>query len=51
MKPFNLKEYLKPHPQKVVTRDGREVMIICTDSTMGDYHIDDESIATIEWED
>lgn len=51
MKPFNLKEYLKPHQQKVVTSDGREVMIICTDSTMGDYHIDDESIATIEWED
>ena len=32
MKPFNLEEYLKNPSQKVVTRDGREVRIICTDA-------------------
>ena len=31
MKEFNLTEYLKDPSQKVVTRDGREVRIICTD--------------------
>ncbi len=31
MKPFNLEEYLKNPSQKVVTRDGREVRIVCTD--------------------
>ena len=31
MKEFNLIEYLKNPSQKVVTRDGREVRIICTD--------------------
>ena len=31
MKEFNLEEYLKNPSQKVVTRDGREVRIICTD--------------------
>ena len=31
MKPFNLKEYLKNPNRKVVTRDGVEVRIICTD--------------------
>ena len=31
MKEFNLDEYLKNPSQKVVTRDGREVRIICTD--------------------
>ena len=31
MKQFNLTEYLKNPSQKVVTRDGREVRIICTD--------------------
>ena len=31
MKPFDLQEYLKNPSQKVVTRDGREVRIICTD--------------------
>ena len=29
MKPFNLKEYLKNPKRKLVTRDGREVRIIC----------------------
>ena len=32
MKEFNLTEYLKNPSQKVVTRDGREVRIICTDA-------------------
>ena len=31
MKEFNLEEYLKNPNQKVVTRDGREVRIVCTD--------------------
>ena len=31
MKPFNLKEYLKNPSKKMVTRDGRDVRIICTD--------------------
>ena len=31
MKEFNLTEYLKDPSQKVVTRDGRAVRIICTD--------------------
>ena len=32
MKEFNLNEYLKDPSKKVVTRDGREVRIICTDA-------------------
>lgn len=32
MKEFNLEEYLKNPSQKVVTRDGRAVRIICTDA-------------------
>ena len=36
MKEFNLTEYLKNPSQKVVTRDGREVRIICTDMK-GEY--------------
>ena len=32
MKKFNLTEYLKDPSKKVVTRDGREVRIICTDA-------------------
>ena len=31
MKQFNLKEYLKKPSRKVVTRDGRNARIICTD--------------------
>ena len=38
MKEFNLDEYLKNPSQKVVTRDGREVRIICTDAK-GEYPI------------
>ena len=32
MKEFDLDEYLKDPSQKVVTRDGRAVRIICTDA-------------------
>ena len=32
MKEFNLNKYLKDPSQKVVTRDGRAVRIICTDA-------------------
>ena len=32
MKEFNLDEYLKDPSKKVVTRDGRDVRIICTDA-------------------
>ena len=31
MKPFNLDEYLKNPSRKVLTRDGRNVRIVCTD--------------------
>ena len=31
MKQFNLKEYLKNPSRKIVTRDGRNVRIVCTD--------------------
>ena len=31
MKEFNLDEYLKNPSQKIVTRDGRSVRIVCTD--------------------
>ena len=43
MKEFNLDEYLKNPSQKIVTRDGREVRIICTD--MKSY--DDDKIVTL----
>ena len=32
MRPFSLKEYLKNPSRKVVTRDGRNVRIICTNA-------------------
>ena len=39
MKKFNLDEYLKNPTKKVVTRDGRNVRIICTDKKGFDYPI------------
>lgn len=39
MKAFNLEEYLKNPSKKVVTRDGRDVRIICTDSDNSDFPI------------
>ena len=38
MKQFSLEEYLKNPSRKVVTRDGRDARIICTDA-MGQYLI------------
>ena len=35
MKQFNLNEYLKNPSQKIVTRDGRVVRIICTNAKCG----------------
>ena len=39
MKPFSLEEYLKNPSKKVVTGDGRNVRIICTDSKIRNYPI------------
>ena len=39
MKPFSLEEYLKNPNRKVVTGDGRNVRIICTDSKIRHYPI------------
>ena len=39
MKQFNLEEYLKNPERKVVTRDGRNVRIICTDHDNISYPI------------
>ena len=41
MKDFNLEEFKKNPSQKVVTRDGRDVRIICTDAK------NDESIIAL----
>ena len=39
MKQFNLEEYLKHPTRKVVTGDGRNVRIVCTDVKDDDYPI------------
>ena len=39
MKQFNLEEYLKNPSKRVVTRDGRNVRIICTDHDNISYPI------------
>ena len=39
MKQFNLEEYLKNPNKKVVTRDGRNVRIICTDKKGTKYSV------------
>ena len=31
MKPFNLEEYLKNPSREIITRDGKDVRILCTD--------------------
>ena len=46
MKPFNLKEYLKNPSRKVVTRDGRNVKIHCTN-----YIGEQQIIAQVEGHD
>ena len=38
MKPFSLEEYLKNPSRKVITRDGKDVRILCTDAK-GDFPI------------
>lgn len=37
MKQFNLDEYLKNPGRKIVTRDGHEARVICTDRNSDDY--------------
>ena len=39
MKQFNLEEYLKDPNKKVVTRDGRNVRIICIDQKGTEYSV------------
>ena len=39
MKQFDLKEYLKDPNKKVVTRDGKDVRIICTDRKGTEYSV------------
>lgn len=39
MKEFSLEEYLKNPNRKVVTRDGRNVRIICTDRKGTEYSV------------
>ena len=39
MKQFNLEEYLRDPNKKVVTRDGRNVRIICTDRKGTEYSV------------
>ena len=39
MKQFNLKEYLKNPSKKVITRDGRNVKILCTNFTKAQHII------------
>lgn len=39
MKQFNLEEYLKNPSRKVITRDGRNVRIICTDRKGSGYSV------------
>ena len=46
MKQFNLDEYLANPSRKVVTRDGKNVRIVCTDKKGNDYPV----VALIEWE-
>ena len=37
MKQFNLEEYLKNPSKKIITRDGRNARIICTDAKFEKY--------------
>ena len=39
MKAFSLDEYIKNPSKKVVTRDGRDVRIICTDFDNSDFPV------------
>ena len=52
MKPFSLDEYLKNPSRKVVTRDGRNARVVCTDkkgrypvaALVEDYNGDSENV-------
>ena len=46
MKQFSLDEYLKNPSRKVVTKEGKNVRIVCTDKKGNDYPV----VALIEWE-
>ena len=46
MKQFSLDEYLANPSRKVVTREGKNVRIVCTDKKGNDYPV----VALIEWE-
>ena len=39
MKPFNLEEYLKDPSRRIITRNGRDVRILCTDRLTEYYPI------------
>ena len=52
MREFNLDEYLKNPSQKVITKDGKSVRIICTDAkqdypVIGLLSLDDKSETTV----
>ena len=52
MKEFNLEEYKKNPSQKVITKDGKAVRIICTDAkqeypVIGLLSLDDKSETTV----
>lgn len=52
MREFNLDEYLKDPSQKVITKDGKSVRIICTDAkqdypVIGLLSLDDKSETTV----
>lgn len=47
MKQFNLEEYKKNPNRKVITRDGRNVRIICTDRRADEEEEDDRSIVAL----
>lgn len=52
MREFNLDEYLKNPSQKVITKDGKAVRIICTDAkqeypVIGLLSLDDKSETTV----
>lgn len=46
MRPFNLEEYLAHPERKIVTRDGKDVRIICTDRKL--YAVDCPIIALVK---
>ena len=51
MKQFNLDEYLKNPNRKIITRDGHDVRIVCTDMKNGDNTFKDRSVIALIEED